>query len=726
MPPTPPTLVPPAAGGYIPPALTVPAPPAVPPWLNSDGTPPAVFRSPPAALAAPTPAGLPSPPAALAAPAPPAARQPLFNSDGTPTAAYQPPGAARPGADAWAPRLAPAYPQEPKSPYAIPPGLAGAPPAARQPLFNSDGTPTAAYQPPGAVAPGSDAWVRQMRLSTAPAAGSDYVTGPDRSLLDVPLGFKVRDLIDPEKQFGVPYRTENVLSGTAVGEYEPTVGDAAMALPGLGLAAKAPRAAGIAGEAVSGVGALRNFGQGVANLGRGTVNLARGGTAAELAAARTQLGTGLAQAGLKAPLHSLAPAVTSGAVQQLAPTADAVTPATKWTAPSGLGGGPLGRYAAPAAIGLRTLGALGPESGVPTAPEYIGNNIRNLGLVGGAARKSLPAAERVVGNAIGDVGRGLNVTATNPAARYEELSRQYATAQAAGAPPEQLKAIRDEVATLRHPADPGAATNVLLAEEAARRLAAQYPAGHPLHAQAQAEAARITAAAGSPLVTARDLETARAQAGLLPGVDQAGRRAKFDARVGGIVGGFNPSAAPAPAADPAATAAPTPATPSAAASPDRPQSQPAPTLPPAAVAAAPELGDPATVRAAGAKLTSIVGAAGGPAGAAAVAAQAPPPPGFEGYWAGLSDESKVLALAGLSITAIGALQSLFGGDDEEGEGGGGFLQRVLPFLGVGAAAWGLGGGTVGLTEPFATPKLDTYKQLGNAGASALGVGTLFN
>lgn len=108
-------------------------------------------------------------------------------------------------------------------------------------------------------------------------------------------------------------------------------------------------------------------------------------------------------------------------------------------------------------------------------------------------------------------------------------------------------------------------------------------------------------------------------------------------------------------------------------------------------------------------------------GAGTIAAQmesAPPPQGFEGYWRSLSWESKALAIAGLSITAISALRAMAGREEEKGDGS--FLMRVLPMLGVGAAAYGLGGGTMGISDKLQLPTGVKYRQLGNAAATNLG------
>lgn len=67
------------------------------------------------------------------------------------------------------------------------------------------------------------------------------------------------------------------------------------------------------------------------------------------------------------------------------------------------------------------------------------------------------------------------------------------------------------------------------------------------------------------------------------------------------------------------------------------------------------------------------------------------------FWSNtLDDNGRLLVGLGLGAGAVGLLMNVFGGDDddEDGKGGGSsWFTRLLPFLGLGAAAWGLGGGT---------------------------------
>jgi len=105
---------------------------------------------------------------------------------------------------------------------------------------------------------------------------------------------------------------------------------------------------------------------------------------------------------------------------------------------------------------------------------------------------------------------------------------------------------------------------------------------------------------------------------------------------------------------------------------------------------------------------------GGVAAAIGLATQAEPPSGFSQYWKSLEPTSKVLAIAGVSMVGISLLRSMFkhekDGDEEEDES---FLMKALPFIGIGAAAWGVGGGTLS-----SLPKLEKYKELGNAVAGS--------
>ncbi len=88
------------------------------------------------------------------------------------------------------------------------------------------------------------------------------------------------------------------------------------------------------------------------------------------------------------------------------------------------------------------------------------------------------------------------------------------------------------------------------------------------------------------------------------------------------------------------------------------------------------------------------------------------PAGFKGYWAELPPASKILAVAGLSMAAISFLRSAFSSGDKDDEPG--FLSRVLPYLGLGAAAWGLGGGTLWGDKGVSMPQMSHYQNLGNA------------
>ena len=83
-------------------------------------------------------------------------------------------------------------------------------------------------------------------------------------------------------------------------------------------------------------------------------------------------------------------------------------------------------------------------------------------------------------------------------------------------------------------------------------------------------------------------------------------------------------------------------------------------------------------------------------------------------WAGMGSGARILLGAGLGTAALGLLMNLFGGDDEDGKGGSSFLWKVLPLLGLGAAAWGLAS-TDDITNPSFSRLADkkTWVGLGN-------------
>lgn len=286
----------------------------------------------------------------------------------------------------------------------------------------------------------------------------------------------------------------------------------------------------------------------------------------------------------------------------------------------------------------------------------------------------------------------------------------------AGYPPEQIEAVRRQFDTVPPITDPN------------------YRMGVHLH-------------------TDRDVEAARARTGLDgisdPGVRQA-RRGVFDREVdeymaanlppiGGATQPATPSPQPAgtgfglPAEGPSDATSPVgqpqPPGPTAPAVPQSPLPPSTPNVPgqqPQPKIDLPET-SPEKLSLVASNVGKMIATGGGLGGVMASAAAAPPPPGFGTYWAGLPVGSKVLAIGGLSIAAITALRSMFGGDDEEDEPS--FLMKVLPFLGLGAAAWGLGGGTLlgfGDEENFKIPEMKHYKALGNAVTSNVGMGSVFD
>lgn len=114
-------------------------------------------------------------------------------------------------------------------------------------------------------------------------------------------------------------------------------------------------------------------------------------------------------------------------------------------------------------------------------------------------------------------------------------------------------------------------------------------------------------------------------------------------------------------------------------------------------------------------IQGIIEGHGGVQEALHAATQAQAPPGFRSYWSGLDSSSRFLAIAGLSLTAISMLKSMF--SDEKDDAG--FLSKALPFLGIGAAGWALGGGSIGFGKEN-LPSMDKYKELGNAVSTNFG------
>lgn len=107
-------------------------------------------------------------------------------------------------------------------------------------------------------------------------------------------------------------------------------------------------------------------------------------------------------------------------------------------------------------------------------------------------------------------------------------------------------------------------------------------------------------------------------------------------------------------------------------------------------------------------LTGMIGGAGSIGGALAGVDKAPPPMGFKQYWEGLDSSSKFLAIGGLSLAAITTLKRMFASEDDDDEG---FLEKVLPLLGIGAAAFGAGGGTLWGDKGVSMPTMQNYTNL---------------
>lgn len=495
--------------------------------------------------------------------------------------------------------------------------------------------------------------------------------------------------------FGGLVPPETVESGIQrVENYKPNLLDT-LALPAAGAALRGgPLAAGLRNDYFTGAGALRNTAGGFANMGEGALGMGRGAPGAGATFMR-----GVGQAGVKAPAQMILPSVAAGAAGQLEPETTQ-NPVNKYVAPGGAAAPRMGfgNPVAPAAMMLGQLGQGG--EGVPSATEYVGNNLKNWGAVGSAVANQLPAAKRVIGNALGDFGRGftapLNPTGT-PQARYEDLAQRYNAA--AGQERSgltgfaqravDLKPIADEVATLPYRSPHGAE----FAQRSQLQKALQDRMG-PGSEDAIRQFTGRDLPSGMPFPTARDQETAAAQVGQLPGPHQAANQQAFGSLVDDAAKQLAPPANP----EQPGGRAPMP---------------PAPVLQadPGFVHQAPQVGQ---------TLQGMIQGAGGDISAlTAQAAQAQPPsPSLAGYWNSLGPQSRILAMAGLSIAAITAFRSMFGGDEDES-----FLGKVLPYLGLGAAAWGLGGGTLGFGREN-LPETAKYRQLG--GALQNSVQSLFN
>ena len=100
----------------------------------------------------------------------------------------------------------------------------------------------------------------------------------------------------------------------------------------------------------------------------------------------------------------------------------------------------------------------------------------------------------------------------------------------------------------------------------------------------------------------------------------------------------------------------------------------------------------------------------------------PAPPGFRKYWDELPRTSRFLAIGGLSLAAIMMLRRMFGGKDDDKEDPPGFLEQVLPLLGLGVGLWGAAGGTLS-----SLPEMKHIHNLGDAfSANFKDIGGMFN
>lgn len=562
--------------------------------------------------------------------------------------------------------------------------------------------------------------------------------------------------------------------------YAPTPLDALAVAPAVGAASKATglggrlfnlgqKTAPVVAKAVTGLGALENAAAAPVSFGRA------------LMTRNPELGKqSLKQLGAAAG-YSAGPGAVTGMVsamngenEKLDPTQQYKVPTPRTTADA-LTLAPS-QVTQPYAIAGKTWNSVMPDrlaipnipAATPTIPEYLGSNIEDAYTLGKQVVDRYPAARRVVGDFGKDVGYSLGnkITDTTPGNRYDALSKQYADLFANGATPDPaaLKRIQDEIGTLDLPTEGGAsqARQQLLYDTASKQLLAKYPPGSPQRAQIEGllasqnpSTALTTGGAGGRLPafpTSRDLQTAQVMAGQHPSVTGQllqDRTTAFNKDVdayGKAVEGLLPpqqlaatqATPPTPVAAniPGTGIAPTGLSPwhdlALAGTTDvnaKLEANPAqvPNVPPKPEPAppgnlAPQVPGvkPEELQGAGQNLKAFIDNVGGGSvqNALAVAQNAPAPEGFAGYWERLDSTSKLLAIGGLSLAAITALRGMFGGDDDEE--GGGFLSSILPLLGIGAAAWGAGGGTFSQL-----PKMENYKRLGNAVTTNLGMDSLF-
>lgn len=539
-------------------------------------------------------------------------------------------------------------------------------------------------------------------------------------------------------------------------------------------AAKAPAMVGRAAlntfSTASGLAPVRNTVQGLYRVGAGKMT----GNAIQASQGGAQL--------MKVPFQSMAPTAMAAATTQLNPNLDTAgnvqqTPANKFLAPNGQPPGFFSTTTLPIQLARGLLPSwLDPNSTAPNPIEYGRQNLENFYTLGRTALTNFPAFRRAAGNTLTDLKDNTIGFAdkTSPANTYDQLSREYRTLHASGQlTPEAQARIRDQVAKLDY-ASPDrtivdAAGKRLVADATRQKLEDSFSSWDPRQRMVGDVMTTTDVlpddnkpGTGMTYPTARDLETAKVRAGQLPGVTQTDSAAAFGKQVDDLYGRVRPEldtyaaqfgqpveadpnpagpAAPLPdavAAQPLAAGGeqPPPVNPPATtpgpmgATDAPPGAQPPPpgTQPGPIGAGDAAIGDatPQDLQAAGQKLTEVAGVPPNDSSFVsrllARAKESPAPQGFEGYWDKLDWESKALAIGGLSIAAIFALKSMFGSDDEDEEGGGGsWLTSALPIVGLGAAAWGAGGGTFSKL-----PQLSKYQDLGDSVTGALGLKSLFN
>jgi hypothetical protein len=389
--------------------------------------------------------------------------------------------------------------------------------------------------------------------------------------------------------------------------------------------------------------------------------------------------------------------------------------ANRYMAGAGLLGGPPGTAAS-----LYEQNLPGPDRpGKSFADNYLdhlGRRTGDVGLLAGQLARDPSKLLPPLQDAAVGYGREVGAAAgVGPQAELEKAYQAYQTAPPGS--PEQAKALEAirgydlrAPGAHRHYAEQGRG----VAAEGAklREVAAALPPGDPRRDAVQTDVLRLeNAVGGGPGPGALPLtrgDVARAQAGA--GRQPALRPGEAEA-VANRYGPPAAPAAPAPGDQPAAGGLDPKRWEAALAHVPKAELASLPAAS-AALAAYAKQGVTAPDQLAAAVLKG----GGDAAGVAAVAkglgaAGKPVDPGMaETFWGRLGTGSKVMLGLGVSLMVLPALLSLFGDDDNDGEGPGGrgFLRRALPFLGAGLALWGAGG--AGNEGPWQTPNVSQLGQ----------------